>query len=112
MLGVEKRPVSDRLGANRPALRGRRGERAKDRRMHRLTIAERVIAAAVLPLLVYFAARWLGAYLPLPDDDALAAFGPLALGLAAIALAAGMAYIVARSLSEPLVQAGETVDAM
>jgi methyl-accepting chemotaxis protein len=80
--------------------------------MHRLTIAERVIAAAVLPLLVYFAARWLSAYLPLPDDDALAAFGPLALGLAAIALAAGTAYLAARSLSEPLAQAGETVDAM
>ena len=59
--------------------------------MYRLTIAERVIAAAVLPLLVYFIARWLGGYLPLPDNDALAALGAPLLGLAAIALAVAAA---------------------
>jgi aerotaxis receptor len=80
--------------------------------MHRLTIAERVIAAAVLPLLVYFAARWLGGYLPLPDNDALAALGTPLLGLAAIALAVAAAGLAARSLSEPIAQADETVDAI
>src|SRR2546428_9805880 len=78
--------------------------------MHRVTIAERMIAAAVLPLLVYFAARWLGGYLPLPDNDALAALGAPMLGLAAIALAVATAGLAARSLSEPIAQADETVD--
>src|SRR5437868_4678929 len=108
MPGVGKRPVSDRLGANRPALRGRRGERGKDGCMHRVTIAERVIAAAVLPLLVYFAARWLGSYLPWPDNDALVALGAPLLGVAAIALAVAVAGLAARSLSEPIAQADET----
>src|SRR6266849_2966794 len=80
--------------------------------MHRVTIAERMIAAAVLPLLVYFAARWLGGYLPLPDNDALAALGAPMLGLAAIALAVAAAGLVARSLSAPIAQADETVDAI
>src|SRR6266849_6590593 len=80
--------------------------------MHRVTIAERMIAAAVLPLLVYFAARWLGGYLPLPDNDALAALGAPMLGLAAIVLAVAVASLAARSLSEPIAQADETVDAI
>ena len=80
--------------------------------MHRLTIAERLTAVALLPLLAYFLARWLGAHLPWPDSETLAGFGPWAVGLAAILLAVGTAAMAARSLSEPLAQAGETVDAI
>jgi methyl-accepting chemotaxis protein len=80
--------------------------------MQRLTIAERLIAVAVLPLVTVLAARLLGTGLLLPETGALATVTPYAFGLAAIALAVAIAVVVARSLSGPLVQACETIDAI
>jgi aerotaxis receptor len=73
--------------------------------MQRLTIAERLIAVALLPLLIVF----LGGLAVLPEG-ALAGYGALAFA-AAIGLA-GAAWLVARSLSRPLVGAIETIDAI
>ena len=80
--------------------------------MLRMTIAQRVIAAAVLPLVAYLAARRLGGDLPLPDDGDLAGWAPVALDLAAVTLAFAFALAVARSLSRPLAQAEATIDAI
>jgi methyl-accepting chemotaxis protein len=80
--------------------------------MQRLTIAERLIALALLPLLVVFLAQPIGAALSLAPDAALVAFGSSAFNVATAVLAVGAAYLVARSISGPLAAARETMDAI
>ena len=80
--------------------------------MQRLTIVERLIAVALLPLAVALAARSVGAGLPMPETGLLATVAPYAFAAGVVALAVGTAFIVARSLSGPLVEAGETIDAI
>jgi len=58
-------------------------------RMRRLTIAERQLVVALLPLLVFMVARSFGAALPWPETGALAGLGPLAFDLGMIAFAVG-----------------------
>jgi methyl-accepting chemotaxis protein len=80
--------------------------------MQRLTIAERLLVVALLPLLVLWLAGGIGAGLPLPADGAVAEYWALACNVGAGALAVGTACLVARSLGRPLAEAGETIDAI
>jgi len=78
--------------------------------MRRLTIAERLGVVALVPLLVCFLARWID--LPALEVGSLAVSGALIVDVAVVVLAAGLAALVARSLHEPIEEAGETIDAM
>ncbi len=78
--------------------------------MRRLTIAERLGVVALVPLLVCFLARWID--LPALEVGSLAVSGALIVDVAAVVLAVGTAALVARSLHEPIEEAGETIDAM
>src|SRR5688572_8649665 len=80
--------------------------------MQRLTITERLVAAALLPFLAFLAAHWLGAGTPWHLLGDYAALGPPAFYLGMVALAAGVAYGAARSVSRPITDAGHTVDAI
>jgi methyl-accepting chemotaxis protein len=80
--------------------------------MQRLTITERLVAAALLPFLAFLAAHWLGAVAPWRLLGDYAALGPPAFYLGMVALAAVVAYGVARSVSRPIADAGHTVDAI
>jgi methyl-accepting chemotaxis protein len=80
--------------------------------MQRLTIAERLIAVALLPLLALFLARLLGLGAPAADQGAVALLASAAGDFGLLALALGAAYLAARSLSAPLDGAVETVDAL
>src|SRR5689334_10381802 len=70
--------------------------------MRRWTIAERLLVAVLVPLALLLCA---GA-LPWPKIGALADYGPIGVRIGALLLA------VARSLSRPLTDAGETIDAI
>jgi methyl-accepting chemotaxis protein len=80
--------------------------------MQRLTIAERLVAVAVLPLFAFFATHSISAVLPLPDAGISVTLAPYAGALAALVLAVAAALLVSRSLSGPLAQAYETIDAI
>jgi methyl-accepting chemotaxis protein len=79
--------------------------------MQRLTIAQRLIVVALFPLLVLFLADTIAAALA-PHDGAPAGALALARNIGIIAVALGTAALAARSLRQPLVQAGETIDAI
>ena len=77
--------------------------------MQRLTIAEQLIAVALLPLVIVF----LGfPALPVAPEGALASYGLLAFAAGVVLVAVGAAWLVTRSLSRPLVGAVETIDAI
>src|SRR5712691_11103472 len=78
--------------------------------MRRLTIAERLGVVALVPLLVCFLAQWID--LPALEVGSLAVSGALSVDVAVVGLASGLAVLVARSLHEPIEEAGETIDAM
>jgi methyl-accepting chemotaxis protein len=80
--------------------------------MQRLTIAQRLIAVALLPLIAMLLGRAAAAVLELPEDGILATVAPYAFALGVLALAVATAVLVARSLREPLAQAGATIDAI
>jgi methyl-accepting chemotaxis protein len=79
--------------------------------MQRLTIAERLSVVALLPLLVVMLAGMLGPAWLWPPHG-LADYRPILFALSVGALALGLAYAVARSLSRPLTGAGDTIDAI
>ena len=76
--------------------------------MQRLTIAERLFAAALLPLFVFMLAN----SVPWANGSALATYGPMVAAAAAIAIALATAFLIAQSLSRPLADAGETINAI
>jgi len=78
--------------------------------MRRLTIAERLGVVALVPLLACFLAHWIE--VPALQVASLAMSGVLVVDVAMVGLAAGLAALVARSLREPIEEAGETIDAM
>jgi methyl-accepting chemotaxis protein len=83
---------------------------AKDTRMHRLTISERFLAVGLLPLLVFMLAVWLSEAWTWPAP--LQAYGPAILHASAAAIAVAVALWLARSLSRPLAEAGDAIDAI
>jgi methyl-accepting chemotaxis protein len=80
--------------------------------MQRLTIAQRLVVVALLPLLVLLLAGPIVAGLAPPHDGALAGGWALARNIGIVAVALGTAGLVARSLRRPLTEAGETIDAI
>jgi methyl-accepting chemotaxis protein len=78
--------------------------------MRRWTIAERLSVVALVPLLACFLAQWID--LPAFQVGGLAVSVTAAADVAVVVLAAGLAALVARSLREPIEEAGETIDAM
>ena len=78
--------------------------------MQRLTIAERLIVVAVLPLVAVLAAYPIGTLLPV--TGLIAAIAPYAFILAGFAMAVALALTVARPLGGALEQACETIDAI
>jgi methyl-accepting chemotaxis protein len=77
--------------------------------MQRLTIAEQLIAVALLPLVIVLLGY---PALPVPPEGALASYGVLAFAAGVVLVAVGAAWLVARSLSRPLAGAIETIDAI
>ena len=80
--------------------------------MQRLTIAQRLIIVALLPLVAVLLGRLAGAALPLPETGIPATLAPYAFVLGVGVLALATAVLVARSLTVPLAQAGDTIDAI
>jgi methyl-accepting chemotaxis protein len=80
--------------------------------MQRLTIAERLVVVALLPFFAFLLAQWVGAAVPWPGQGVLAAVGPFAFTIGMVAIALATAVAVARSLSGPLANAGEAIDAL
>ncbi len=80
--------------------------------MQRLTIAERLVVVALLPLLLIMLASMVGLAWLRPQGEAFADYRPILFGLGMIAFALGLAYAMARSLSRPLASAGEAIDAI
>ena len=96
-------------GPQRTAARAR-ALAAKDKGMQRLTITERLIVVALLPILLALSSRMLGAALPWPGI--LAGWGPPLVDFTAAVLALAGAMLVARSLRWPLAEAVDMIDAM
>ncbi|MEA2904808.1 MAG: hypothetical protein QOI12_2195 [Alphaproteobacteria bacterium] len=80
--------------------------------MRRLSIAKRLLVVSLLPLGLAMAGRHLGLASPWPQTGAFAGYGPLAFDLGLIVFAAACAWWVARSVSRPLADAGETIGAI
>ena len=80
--------------------------------MHRLTIAERLAVAAALPFLALLAVGWLGAGEPWPRLGRYAGWGPTILLTAMGALTVAGVYWLSHSLSRPLRDACEAIDAI
>ena len=80
--------------------------------MQRLTIAERLAVVALLPIAGFFVAYAAGFGVPAGDAFSLTWLGPAAIILAIAALAGGLAYVIGHSISAPLVQAHDTIDAI
>lgn len=80
--------------------------------MQRTTILQRLLFVALLPMIMFAAAQSAGADRPWPVLGGLADFGPAIFYLLAAAVAAALACWVARSLSRPLADACEAIDAM
>ncbi len=80
--------------------------------MNRLTIAERLAVVASLPFFAFLAAQWAGAGAPWLWLGRFAAYGPAVLAVLLLALSVGAAYAVGRSLSRPIADACEAIDAI
>jgi len=80
--------------------------------MPQFTIAERVIAAVMLPVAAALAAPYLTAFLPSFLGAANAAYVELAVGSVVAGTALVGALATARSIGRPLADAGDAVDAM
>ena len=77
--------------------------------MRQFTIAERLIAAVMLPLLVVFAVPYFSALLaPLLGS----ANATLVIGLPALGAAGAGVLVIARSMARPLAEAADAIDAM
>ena len=80
--------------------------------MWQFTIAERLVAAVMLPLAVVFAIPYLNGLWAAFFGEANAGFAEFVVGLAVVAGAAAGALAVARSIARPLADAADTLDAM
>ena len=79
--------------------------------MQRLTITERMLVVALLPLVLFMLAQVLGGA-RLGLDERVAALGAFGLDFGAVAFAVVLAFVTARSLARPLYDAGVTLDAI
>lgn len=79
--------------------------------MARLTITERMLVLALLPLVLFMLAQVLGGSWPWLDQR-VAALGAFSLYFGAVAFAVVLAFVTARSLARPLNDAGVTLDAI
>jgi methyl-accepting chemotaxis protein len=80
--------------------------------MRQFTIAERVIAAVLMPLAAMLAVPQLTAALTPFLGEANGAYARIAIGLAAAGLAGAAVMAVARSIARPLAEAADTIDAI
>src|SRR4029079_13227115 len=80
--------------------------------MHRLTILQRLLVVSLCPLLVYAGAMAAGASSPWPWLGDLAGAGPSIAFVAIFAAAVAFANAVASSLSRPVADACEAIDAV
>ncbi|MGH6768600.1 MAG: methyl-accepting chemotaxis protein [Xanthobacteraceae bacterium] len=80
--------------------------------MPHLTIAQRLLVVALLPVLVFIAAHWLGAAGPWAALGVYFAAGPVVVYAVMLACAVAVAGAAARVLSGSLAQAADTVDAI
>jgi len=79
--------------------------------MQRLTIRERMLVVALLPLVLFMLAQAFGGFWPWLDVT-VAALGAFGLYFGAVAFAVVLAFVTARSLARPLEDAGVTLDAI
>jgi methyl-accepting chemotaxis protein len=77
--------------------------------MRQFTIAERLIAAVLLPVAAFWAVPYLAAVLAPWAGEAVARIVP---GVAAAVLAGTVVLAVVRSISRPLIEAADTLDAI
>ncbi len=80
--------------------------------MQRLTIVERLIVAALLPFFAYLALTPINAAIAALDDDTVVSFVSVLADLAMIGLVALVLRTIARTISEPITEAAETIDAL
>jgi methyl-accepting chemotaxis protein len=80
--------------------------------MRQFTIAERLIAATLLPLSAMFAVPYLTAALLPFLGEANAVYARVVIGLAAIGLAGAAVLAIARGIARPLADAADTIDAI
>ena len=80
--------------------------------MQRLTIVERLIVAALLPFFTYLGLAPVNAVIAALIEDAPASFVSVFMALAAIGSVALVLRAMARSISEPIAEAAETIDAL
>lgn len=78
--------------------------------MRQFTIAERLIAATLLPLSAMLAVPYLTAALLPFLGEANAVYARIVIGLAAIGLAGAAVLAIARSIARPLAEAADTID--
>ena len=80
--------------------------------MRQFSIAERLIAVALLPIAAMLAVPYLsGALLPILGE-ANAIYGHIVVGLGAIGLAGAAILAIVRSMARPLAAAADTIDAI
>ncbi len=80
--------------------------------MRQFTIAERLIAAALLPLAALFTVHFVTVALAAFLGPAIAGYAAFTVGLVAIALTAVALWAMARAIARPLADAAESMDAM
>jgi methyl-accepting chemotaxis protein len=80
--------------------------------MRRFTIAERVIAAVLLPICAMLTAPYLTTVLAPALGETNVAYVQLSIGLAAAGLAAGAALLITRGIARPLAEAADTIEAI
>ena len=80
--------------------------------MRQFTIAERLIAAVLLPLAAMLSVPFLTAALMPFLGEANAAFAEIFIGLVAASVAGAVVLVMARGIVRPLAQAADTIDAI
>src|SRR5580693_6233185 len=80
--------------------------------MRQFTIAERLTAAVLLPLVAVLSARILTALLRPFLDQANLTFTEIVIGLVAVSVAGLFVMIIARGIVRPVAEAADTIDAI
>jgi len=80
--------------------------------MRQWTITERLMAAAMLALVVVFAIPYLAGVLRASLGQAMGGYADFAVGLAVLAGAGAGAFAVARSITRPIAEVADTLDAL
>ncbi|MEI9804597.1 MAG: methyl-accepting chemotaxis protein [Pseudolabrys sp.] len=80
--------------------------------MRQFTIAERLIAAVLLPVAALWAAPYVAGPVTTLLGEAYALYAHIAIGLAAAALGGAGVMAIARGISRPLAEAADTLDAI